>query len=149
MSEQPAEAPPIALAIRYNSRSNAIMALWRRWRKTRWSEDRGNRAQISRRQIGLARRRRCHRGDRDSVHHGDPRSTILNDALDPLLGALYGLAWLGVAGAILNLWATTLFWRSGAGTRWFRVHHALIAAGSVMIAWFFVTFRIAGTTFNY
>jgi hypothetical protein len=33
--------------------------------------------------------------------------------------------------------------------RWSRIHHSLIAARSIMIAWFLTTFRIAGTTLNY
>ena len=36
-------------------------------------------------------------------------------------------------GAILTLWAATLFWRHGVGSRWSRIHHTLIAASSVMI----------------
>ena len=66
-----------------------------------------------------------------------------------MLRALYALAWLGVFGAIPSLWAATMFWRNGIGSRWSRIHHSLIAASSVMIAWFFLTFRIAGTTLNY
>jgi len=77
----------------------------------------------------------------------DPR--ILDDALDPLLLVLYALAWLGVVGAILTVRAAALFWRKGVGRRWSRIHHSLIAVSSVMIAWFFVTFRIAGTTLTY
>ena len=75
---------------------------------------------------------------------------IFNAALDPLLIGLYGrLAWLGVFGAILAVWAATTFWRNGVGSRWSRVHHSLIAASSIVIAWFFRTFHIAGTTLNY
>jgi hypothetical protein len=75
--------------------------------------------------------------------------TLLNDALDPLLLALYALAWLGAFGAVPAVWAAAAFWRNGAGSRWSRIHHTLFAASSVMLAWFFVTFRIAGTTLNY
>jgi hypothetical protein len=124
-------------------------ALWRRWRKTRWSEDRGNRRRYLTARLVLLVDVAVIVATATLYITATRDPTILNDALDPLLGALYGFAWLGVAGAILNLGATTLFWRNGTGTRWFRVHHALIAASSVMIAWFFATFRIAGTTFNY
>jgi hypothetical protein len=48
-----------------------------------------------------------------------------------------------------GLWAAIRFWRDGVGSRWSRIHHALIAASSVMIAWFFLTFHIAGTTLSY
>ena len=41
--------------------------------------------------------------------------TIFNAALDPLLIGLYGrLAWLGVFGAILAVWAATTFWRKAS-----------------------------------
>jgi CubicO group peptidase (beta-lactamase class C family) len=126
-----------------------IAALWRRWRKRRWSEDRGD--------------RRIYRAVR-LVLLVDAAVivaavvlfvmrfvdlAIFNDALDPLLVMLYAFAWLGVFGAIVTLWAATLFWRNGVGSRWSRVHHSLIAASSVMIAWFFLTFHIAGTTLTY
>jgi hypothetical protein len=75
--------------------------------------------------------------------------TIFNDPLDPWLLALYAFAWLGVFGVVLTLAAAARFWRYGIGSRWSRVHHALIAASSVMIAWFFLTFHIAGTTLSY
>ena len=75
--------------------------------------------------------------------------TIFNDALDHALVVLYALAWLGVFGAMASLWVATLFWRNGVGSRWSRIHHSLIAASTVMLAWFFLTFRIAGTTLIY
>src|SRR5262249_6741082 len=80
---------------------------------------------------------------------GSTDLTVLGDAQDPLLVALYALAWLGVFGAIVALWAAILFWRNGVGSRWSRIHHSLIAASTVMLAWFFLTFRIAGTTLIY
>jgi Beta-lactamase len=126
-----------------------VAALWRRWRKRRWSQDSGD--------------RRKHQAMRlvmlvDAVvivatvvlvmmHFID--LTIYNDALDPMILVLYALAWLGVFGAIPTLWAATRFWRNGVGSRWSRVHHSLIAASSVMMAWFFLTFHIAGTTLTY
>ena len=126
-----------------------IAALWRRWHKRRWSEDRGD--------------RRIYRAVRlvllvdvavivaaavlFAMRFVD--LTIFNDPLDPLLIVLYALAWTGVFGAILALWAALRFWRNGVGSRWSRIHHSLIAASSVMIAWFFLTFHIAGTTLNY
>ena len=75
--------------------------------------------------------------------------SVLGEALDPLLLARYALAWLGVLGAAFVLWAVVRFWRDRVGTRWSRIHHALIAASCVMLAWFFVVFRVAGTTLNY
>jgi CubicO group peptidase (beta-lactamase class C family) len=75
--------------------------------------------------------------------------TILGDALDPALLILYALAWLSVAASIPSIWAAWLFWRQrvrGLGTR---LHQTLLAASAVTLAWFFVAWRIAGTTLNY
>jgi CubicO group peptidase (beta-lactamase class C family) len=123
-----------------------VAALWRRWRKRRWSQDSGDRRKyLAVRLVLLV----------DAVVivvtavffiMSLRDLTVLNDALDPLMLVLYGLAWLGVFGAIPTLWAAALFWRNGVGSRWSRIHHSLIAASSVMIAWFFLTFHIAGTT---
>jgi CubicO group peptidase (beta-lactamase class C family) len=74
---------------------------------------------------------------------------VFSEALDPLLLVLYAFAWLGVLGAIVGPWAAASFWRRSVGSRWSRIHHSLIAASSVIIAWFFLTFHLAGTTLNY
>lgn len=126
-----------------------IAALWRCWRKKRWGQNSGDlRKYLAVRLVLLI----------DAVAivatavlfiRGSIDLTILNDALDPLLLALYSLAWLGLFGAIVALWAAATFWRSGVGSRWSRVHHSLLAASSMMLAWFFLTFHIAGTTLNY
>lgn len=73
---------------------------------------------------------------------------VFSDALDPVLVVLQALAWLGVFGAVPAVLAAAAAWR-GAGTRWSRIHNTLMAAASVMLAWFFVTFHLAGTTLNY
>jgi membrane protein YdbS with pleckstrin-like domain len=75
--------------------------------------------------------------------------TIFNAALDPLILAFYAFAWLGVVGAVFTLWVAAQLWRNRVGSRWSRIHHTLMAAGSVMLAWFFLTFHLAGTTLNY
>ncbi len=124
-------------------------ALWRRWHKKRFSE---SRAEV-----------RLYRAARlfllldiivilaiitlFALALAD--LTILNEALDFKLIALYIAAWIGVLGAIAVVWASVRFWRNGVGSRWSRIHHTLLAVSSVMIAWFFVVFRIAGTTLNY
>jgi hypothetical protein len=124
-------------------------ALWRRWRRVRWSKDSGNRDKfLAVRLVMLI----------DAVvivatvvlfFISVLDWSVFNDALDPPLLLLYALAWLGVLGAIPAVWAAALFWRNGAGSRWSRIHHTLMAVSSVMMAWFFVTFRIAGTTLSY
>jgi hypothetical protein len=125
-----------------------VAALWRRWRKRQWSEDRSDR------RIFLAMR---------LVMLVDlvvivaiavlfvmgSDLTIFNAALDPLLLGLYALAWLGACGAIPAVWIAVRFGRHGIGSRWSRLHHSLMAASSAMLAWFFLTFHIAGTTLNY
>jgi CubicO group peptidase (beta-lactamase class C family) len=125
-----------------------VAALWRRWRNKRWSQDRDDRRKhLAVRLVLLVDAVVIAAAAVLFVRSAD--LTIFNDPLDPLLLALYALAWTGAFGAILTLWATTRFWRNGVGSRWSRVHHSLIAASCVMIAWFFLTFHIAGTTLNY
>jgi CubicO group peptidase (beta-lactamase class C family) len=126
-----------------------ITALSRHWRKKPWSQDRGDRRKYwAARLVVLvdaivivATAVLCLMSLRDP--------TIFNDALDPLMLVFYALAWLGIFGAIVTVSAATRFCRTGVGSRWSRIHHALIAASSVLIAWLFLTFRIAGTTLTY
>jgi CubicO group peptidase (beta-lactamase class C family) len=75
--------------------------------------------------------------------------TILSDTLDPTLLILYALAWLSVAGSILAIWAAWKFWRQRVRGFWTRLHQTLLGASGVTLAWFFVVWRIAGTTLNY
>jgi CubicO group peptidase (beta-lactamase class C family) len=75
--------------------------------------------------------------------------TILSDALDPALVALYACAWLGVLGSFIALWIVWRFWRRRIDGWWARIHHMLIAVSAVTLAWFFLTWHIAGTTLNY
>jgi hypothetical protein len=123
--------------------------LWRRLRKRRWSEDSGDRRRHLAARLVLLVDAAVIVATGALVARSGADPTVLNDALDPLLLLLYAFAWLGVLGAIPAVWATVLFWRNGVGGRWSRIHHTLIAASSVMLAWFFVTFHIAGTTLNY
>jgi CubicO group peptidase (beta-lactamase class C family) len=125
-----------------------IAALWRYRRKRRWSEGgRDRRDYLAVRLVLLIDAAVIAATVVFFIKSSD--LTIFSDALDPLLLALYALALLGVVGAIVTLWAVVRFWRNGVGSRWSRVHHSLIAASSVMIAWFFLTVHIAGTTLNY
>lgn len=79
--------------------------------------------------------------------------TILSNALDPVLAVLYACAWLGVLGGFgspwVLLWVAWRFWRKRIGGWWTVVHHTLIAASGVTLAWFFLVSHIAGTTLNY
>jgi hypothetical protein len=75
--------------------------------------------------------------------------TILSNALDPTLVALYACAWLGSLGGLLAVWIAWQFWRNRMSGRWARIHHSLIAVSAVTLAWFFLTWHIAGTTLNY
>jgi CubicO group peptidase (beta-lactamase class C family) len=125
-----------------------VSALWRYWRKRRWSEDSAERRNfLAVRLVLLVDAAVIVAAVVLFVMSSD--LTIFNDALDPLLLAIYAFAWLGVFGAMLALVAAIQFWRKGVGSRWSRVHHSLIAASGLMIAWFFVTFHIAGITLNY
>ena len=126
-----------------------VAALWRRWRKRRWSEDHGERRKyLAVRLVLLA----------DVVVFAIAATffvvpfvdlSMFDDPLDPLVCVFYVLAWLGVFGAVLTLWVAVSFWRNGAGGLWSRVYHSLIAASCAMFAWFFVAFHFAGTTLNY
>jgi hypothetical protein len=126
-----------------------VAVLWRYWRKKRWSQDGGDLRKFLVVRLVLLVEAAAIVASAVLFIIGSTDPTMLNDPLDPLLLALYALAWLGVFGAVLTLWAATLFWRNSVGSRWSRIHHSLIAMSSVMIAWFFVTFHIAGTTLTY
>jgi CubicO group peptidase (beta-lactamase class C family) len=126
-----------------------VAALWRRWRKRRWSLDSGDRRKYLAVRLVLLVDAVVLVATAVVFIMSLTDLTVLNDALDPLMIVVYALAWLGVFGAIPTLWAAAVFWRNGVGSRWSRIHHSLIAASSVMIAWFFVTFHVAGTTLTY
>ncbi len=124
-------------------------ALWRRWRKRQFGDDLADRRLYRAVRLVLL-------GDLIAIlatavlfAFATADLTLLGDRLDPAVLALYIAAWIGVVGAIAVVWASFRFWRNGVGSRWARIHHTLLAASSVMIAWFFVVFRIAGTTLNY
>jgi hypothetical protein len=126
-----------------------IAAILRRRRGRRWNED--------------ASVRRCHLAARLVLIlqlvvivaaaalfvAGTVNPTVLSDALDPALVVLYACAWLGVLGSFGALWVAWQFWRKRIGGRWTRLHHTLIAASAVTLAWFFLNWHIAGTTLNY
>jgi len=126
-----------------------IAALWRHWRKRRWGQDSGDRRKYLAVRLVLLVDVIVITATAILFILSRRDLTVLNDSLDPLLLVVCALAWLGVFGAIVIVWAAALFWRNRVGSRWSRIHHSLIAASSVMLAWFFVTFHIAGTTLNY
>jgi len=124
-------------------------ALWRRWRKQRWSEDAGARRKYLavRLVILIDVVVIIAVGTLFAVASAD--LTILGEELDPWLLAMYALAWAAVPGAVFVAWTAISFWRRQTGGRWARIHHSLLAASCLMLAWFFVVFRIAGTTLTY
>jgi CubicO group peptidase (beta-lactamase class C family) len=124
-------------------------ALWRRWRNKRFSESRADVRLYRTIRLVLLLDIIVILAVTILFSLAIANPTILNDALDFKLVALYIAAWIGVLGAIAVVLATLRFWRNGVGSRWSRIHHTLLAASSVMIAWLFVVFRIAGTTLNY
>jgi len=126
-----------------------VAALWRFWRKKPWSEVRSDRRKHLAVRLVLLVDAAVIVAVVVLFIKGTIDPTIFNDALDQVLVALYALAWLGVIGAMASSWVAALFWRNGVGSRWSRIHHSLIAASTVMIAWLFLTFRIAGTTLIY
>jgi hypothetical protein len=62
----------------------------------------------------------------------------LNAARDAPLMLLYGVAWLSVLTAPMIGWVACRFWRDGVGSRWAQIHHTLIAASTLLLAWFCV-----------
>jgi CubicO group peptidase (beta-lactamase class C family) len=124
-------------------------ALWRRWRNRRFSEVLTDRRLYHAVRLVLLVDLIAFLGAAIVFAFATADLTLLTEKLDPLILALYTAAWIGVIGAVAVVWAAVRFWRNGAGGRWVRIHHTLLAASSVMIAWFFVVFRIAGTTLNY
>jgi CubicO group peptidase (beta-lactamase class C family) len=84
-----------------------------------------------------------------ALYFGGQNMVFLSDAFDPAILALSGLAWLGVLGAIPCIRIAISFWRRNVGGWWTRAHHSLIAISATAVAWFFVTFHLAGTTLNY
>lgn len=125
-----------------------ITALWRRWRKRPNTQDAGERrGHLIVRLVLVVDAVVIFACSILFALSTDP--TIFNEALDPLVLGIYALAWLGVLGAIPTVWIAARSWIKHSGGRWLRVHHSLIAASTVMIAWFFVTFHVAGTTLNY
>lgn len=126
-----------------------VAALSRRWRKKPWSLDSSDRRKYLAVRLVLLIDAVVISAFSAIWLVGEDDLTILNDALDPLILALYALAWLGAVGVILTLWVAMQFWQNGVGNRWVRIHHSLIVASTVVIAYFFIVFRLAGTTLNY
>lgn len=46
-------------------------------------------------------------------------------------------------------WIAWRFWRDRVGGIGARIHHTLLAVAMILMAWFMVTWRVAGTTLNY
>jgi CubicO group peptidase (beta-lactamase class C family) len=126
-----------------------VAALWRRWRKRQWSEEAGDRRKYLLVRLVVLVDALVIVAAAVVFAWGFVDLTIFNAGFDPLLIAFYALAWLGVFGALPALWAVIQFWRNGVGSRWSRAHHSLLAASCVMLAWFFLTFHLAGTTLSY
>ncbi len=73
----------------------------------------------------------------------------LDGRLDSAFGGIYAGAWLSVLGAMIAVAIAFQFLRKSVGSRWMRIQHTVLAATTVVLAWFFVTYNIAGTTLKY
>src|SRR5207245_4021897 len=104
--------------------ASPVAALWRLWRKKRWSQDSGDRRKYLAVRLVLLMDAVVIVAAAVFFIMAGSAPRILHDTLDPLLLVLYALAWLGVFGAILTVWQATRFWRNGVGRRWSRIHHA-------------------------
>jgi CubicO group peptidase (beta-lactamase class C family) len=141
------EASIVAVAVTLLSWPFA--ALWRRWRRRRFSEVLTDRRLYRAVRLVLLVDLIAILATAVLFAWATADLTLLGDKLDPAVLALYIAAWIGVLGAVAVVWAALRFWRNSVGSLWARIHHTLLAMSSVMIAWFFVVFRIAGTTLNY
>ncbi|OAI27435.1 hypothetical protein A1351_13190 [Methylosinus sp. R-45379] len=122
-------------------------ALWRRWRRRPAPLAAGDRRLLAAARLALLADLLVVAALVALFARTDP--SVMNDALDPALIAIYALAWLGVAGAAIALYAASAFWRRRVGGAWTRLHQSALATSALMIAYVFVTFHIAGTTLNY
>jgi CubicO group peptidase (beta-lactamase class C family) len=75
--------------------------------------------------------------------------TILAGSLDPVIIALYALAWLGVAGGGISSWAAWQLWRESSSGLRTRLCHTILAVSALTLAWLFISLRLAGTALNY
>ncbi|MGO9483875.1 MAG: serine hydrolase domain-containing protein [Rhodomicrobium sp.] len=125
-----------------------ILATWRRWRKVQFSDDSAIRRMYTAIRIAALL-------DIVAVAAAvvikllSSDLTIFSSTLDPVLVIVYALAWLGIPSAIAAAWIAAVFWQRNVGGRWTRVHQTLVAGSMVYLAWFFVTFHLAGTSLNY
>ena len=101
-----------------------VAALWRLWRNRPRSEDRGGRHKHLAVRLVLLVDAAVIVATVAPFIVGSLNPTIYDDALDQVLIVLYALAWVGVLGVVATLWAATLFWRRGVGSRWSRIRAA-------------------------
>jgi CubicO group peptidase (beta-lactamase class C family) len=73
----------------------------------------------------------------------------LDGRLDPAFAAIYAGAWLGALGAPAAAIMAYNLIQNRVGSRWSRVHHALLGLAALVLGWFFVAYNIAGTTLRY
>jgi CubicO group peptidase (beta-lactamase class C family) len=126
-----------------------VAAILRRWRGRRWSEDAWVRHYHLGARLVLILQLLVIAAAATLFVAGTANLTILSDTLDPALIALYACAWLSVLGGFGMLWVSWQFWRKRIGGLWTRLHHTLIAASALTLAWFFLNWHIAGTTLIY
>lgn len=125
-----------------------VLALWRRWRKVQLSSEAGlQRMYATTRIAALPAVVVVIASTVIRIMSTD--ATIFSDALDPVLVTGYALAWLTLPSALAVAWMTAVFWQRRIGGLWTRMHQTLMAGSLAFLAWFFITFHIAGTTLNY
>lgn len=125
-----------------------VEALWRRWRKTPFSDDSSIRRMYAATRI-VALLNIIVVAIAVVIKISSTDLTIFSSALDAILIVLYGLAWLAVPTAVAVACIAVVFWRRRIGGLWTCVHQTLVAGSIVFLAWFFVIFHLAGTSLNY
>jgi CubicO group peptidase (beta-lactamase class C family) len=125
-----------------------VLALWRRWRKSPLSDSAAcPRMYAVTRIAALAAATVM--AVTIYIWLASRDLSIFSGALDPVLVAWYALAWFTVAAAFPVAWFAAVYWQRSVGSLWTRIHQTLMAGSLAFLAWFFVTFHIAGTTLNY
>ncbi len=83
------------------------------------------------------------------VTAGQALVVLSSAAVIPAALAVYAPAWGGVLLTPCAVWAAVRFWQQGQGSRWARIHQAMVAMATVLLAMFCLGWHIAGTELRF
>jgi hypothetical protein len=75
--------------------------------------------------------------------------TILNDALDPYLIAIYGAGWLAAAFSLVLAWSMIKAWANSAGNVMPRLYFSLACLSSLALSTIAIRWHLIGTSLIY